>query len=325
MKKQLTRILLFGGSLILFCSTVFAQDDTKTRSITSDDFASQRPAGKTVSAAKRNSRARRATYKYVRQDKKVVRRKNVAQKPQFSKPEKVSEVGVTMWKLRPSRTSDAGYKLPVLVNNLRQMWTAERVNADTPFQAGDRIRLAIESSVSGYLYVINSEIYKNGMFGEPYLIFPASETEDNSVQPGLLVDIPDQREEFPYFIINPKNANYAGELLTVIVSPKPLTNLKTDKDGKIRNLDDLIDLEINAEAEIFSRSDAQDKIYTQTEANAACGAKTRQLTREKSPENPCGAKTRQLTREEPLPQTIYRVKTAAGQPAVAFISLQVSN
>ena len=32
---------------------------------------------------------------------------------------------------------------------------------------------------------------------------------------------------------------------------------------------------------------------------------------------------RQLTREESLPQTIYRVKTIAGQPVVAFIRLQV--
>ncbi len=33
--------------------------------------------------------------------------------------------------------------------------------------------------------------------------------------------------------------------------------------------------------------------------------------------------TRQLTGEEPLPQTIYRVKTIAGQPSVAFVKLNV--
>ena len=74
-----------------------------------------------------------------------------------------------------------------------------------------------------------------------------------------------------------------------------------------------------------SRSDAEDKIYTPAEANSACGAKTRQLVREKSTQNPCGSQTRQLTREEPLPQTIYRVKTRAGQPSVVFVKLNARN
>ena len=152
--------------------------------------------------------------------------------------------------MRPSRSSDNGYKLPVLINNIRQLWTAERVNPETGFQAGDRVRLAIEASDAGYLYVIDSEIYSDGSFGAPFLIFPASTDEDNSVKPGLLVDIPDQTEDLPYFLISPRKDNYEGELLTVIISPKPLTNLKTDKDGKIKNLDQLINLEIDAEAEI---------------------------------------------------------------------------
>ncbi len=325
MKIQLTHIFLFGGLLFLFGSIAFAQDVTQSRSITSDDFIKQRPVNKKARPSDKKQ-INSKTYKFVRQEKKIARRKTVPVKPKAipqSKPAKVSEVGVTMWKLRPSRSSDAGFKLPVMVNDLRQMWTAERVNPDTVFQAGDRVRLAIESSDSGFLYIINSEIYSDGTFGEPSLIFPALTDEDNSVQPGLLVDIPDQTEDFPYFVITPKKDNYAGELLTVIISPKPISNLKTDEDGKITNLDELIELEISADAEIYSRNDTQDKVYTQAEANAVCGSKKRQLTREKSTVNPCGAKTRQLTRQEPLPQTIYRVKTPAGQPAVAFIRLNV--
>ena len=328
-------LLIFGGEI------VSAQKDDKpqTRSITSDDFASQRPAASSAGVKTKNNQTgktnpqkqknRRATYKYVRLDKSVSRAKNVQKKPKVrtnvaaNKPEKVSEIGITVWKMRPSRSSDNGYKLPVLINNIRQLWTAERVNPETGFQAGDRVRLAIEASDAGYLYVIDSEIYSDGSFGAPFLIFPASTDEDNSVKPGLLVDIPDQTEDLPYFLISPRKDNYAGELLTVIISPKPLTNLKTDKDGKIKNLENLFDLEIDAEAEIYSRDDNEDKIYVQAEADAACGAKTRQLTRESSAANPCGTKTRQLTREEPLPQTIYRVKTVAGQPSVAFVKLNV--
>jgi hypothetical protein len=327
MKIKFSLFLLAVSFILGLTSCLLAQDGTKTRSITSDDFNSQRPASQNLNnkTPRQKTPVRRATYKFISQNKKVVRRKSQpAPKPQpVPKAEKVSEVGVTMWKLRPSRSSDNGYKLPVLVNNLKQMWTAERTDTGSIFQSGDRVRLAIESSASGYLYVIDSELLSDGGVGEPFLIFPESDDQDNSVKPGLLVDIPDRNDELPYFLINPKNPNYKGELLTVIISPKPLTNLKTDKDGKIKNLEELIDLENNTDAEIYSRSDSQDKIFSKTEAESACGAKTRQLTREKSAEKPCGEKTRQLTREEPLPQTIYRVKTAAGLPAVAFIQLNV--
>jgi hypothetical protein len=323
MKKTLLHYSIVCGLIFNLSVVALAQDDPPTRSITSDDFSKQRPAGKSKSV-RGNKKTNRATYKFVRRNNPVVRKKNAARKPiTQTKKAKVSEIGVTMWKLRPSRPSDKGYKLPVLFNNLRQMWTAERVNLETAFQAGDRIRLAIESSVSGYLYVVNSELYADGNFGEPFLIFPASLDEDNSVQPGLLIDIPDQTEDFPYFLINPKKANYVGELLTVIISPKPVSNLKTDQDGKITNIEELADLEINSEAEIFSRFDSADKIYTQAEAEATCGAKNRQLEREKRAAKPCGEKTRQLTREEPLPQTIYRVKTSDGQMTVALITLNV--
>ena len=336
MKKRLKLVLFLGSVFLLFVSAAFAQDDTQTRSITSDDFARQRPSGKAGSAASgvkrknppKNQTAPRATYEFVRLDKNISRRKNFQRKPKdkpkkaANKPEKVSEIGVTIWKLRPPRNSDKGFKLPVLVNNVFQLWTAERTNPDTGFQAGDRVRLAIESSAIGYLYVIDSEIYMDGSFGAPYLIFPASSDEDNLVKPGLLVDIPDKAEKSPYFLISPTNDNYAGELLTVIISPNRL-NLKTDNERKIKNIEDLFDLEIDAEVKIYDRTDDKDKIYGQAEADAACRTKTRQLTREGSTANPCGIKTRQLTREEPLPQTIYRVKTVAGQPSVAFVKLNV--
>jgi hypothetical protein len=324
-------LLLFGGE------AVWAQkdDDSKTRSITSDDFAKQRPAasGKqnNKTSAKQKTppkpKIRRAQYKFVKQEKSVVRRKPT-KKPKdtsLSQLTKTAEVGVTMWRMRKPVRTELGPKLPVqMADGSLQMWIPERVGAETIFQKGDRVRLAIESSVVGYLYVIDSEIYSDGRFGPPALIFPDPADEDNYVQPGLLVDIPDQRDDLPYFLIDPKGANYTGELLTVIISPKPLVNLKIDDEGYIKNLDELSDLEENSEVKLFSRNDEQDKTYTKEEANAACGATTRrELIREKSPEKPCGDQTRQLTREEPLPQSIYQVKTVAGQAVVAFVRLQV--
>lgn len=331
MKKQLKRILFLSGLPVLFVSSVFAQDNPKPRSITSDDFIKQRPAAKKPPQRKKSS----PKYNYIRQEKNVVRRKSVKTLPRrptvsAKKAEKIFEIGVTMWKIRPPRESDSGYKFPVSVNNRTQMWTAERVSSDIVFKTGDRVRFAVESSSPGFLYLINSEIYTDGSFGEPIVIFPVSDDEDNSVKPGLLVDVPDRMENPPYFTIETQKNNYAGELVTVIISPTPLSNLKVDKDGKIKNLDRLIELEINADVEIYGIEAGQNGVYTSAEAEAACGSKTRELVRQKSTAgkqklnaNPCGEKTRQLTREEPPPQAIYRVKTQPGLPAVAFIRMRV--
>jgi hypothetical protein len=239
--------------------------------------------------------------------------------------EKVTDIGVTFWKLRPPRAAEAGaFLLPVLDDNKeRKMWLAERVPVDSVFDAGDRIRFAVESSDSGYLYVFGRETYADGSFGAPYPVFSASRTGEAMVRPGMLFDIPDQREDLPYLRMNPKQTNYTGELLTVIVSPKPLNDLQVIEDGKLRNGNDLIDLEFGNVVEIFSRTDAADKLYSQAESESACGVKTRELQRESSPTNPCGTKYRELSREQALPQSIYRVKTAPGQPAVAMIKLAV--
>lgn len=330
-KLQILKPLLVSLALLLsFSICAVAQDDTQSRSITSDDFSSQRPAAKKVSSSK--AAVRRVSYKYVAAQKAIVRRKsgkpiNRTQPNSLNLPGKISEIGVTVWRMREPRRSETNAKLlPVrLTDGKRAMWIPERVNPETNFAKGDRVRIAIESSVSGYLYVIDSETYADGSFGEPFLIFPENKADDNFVEPGLLVDIPDQNEDLPYFLINPKAANYTGELLTVVISPKPLTNLRIDKEGRILNQDNLIELEASVDVEIYSRTDAQDKTYTQAEADASCGSKNRQLVREKSAEKPCGEQTRQLTREEPLPQSIYRVKARTGQPAISFIRLKAGS
>ena len=234
------------------------------------------------------------------------------------------EIGLTIWKLRPALSSDVGQKLPVNISGLIDMWTAERVSTESAFRAGDRIRLAIETPVSGYLYVMNSEISGDGNLGPPTLIFPASPREDNSVVPGMLVDIPDQREANPYFVMNPKKDNYAGEALAIVISPVRL-QMRTDNNGVVKDGADVLAQNTSGDMEVFARTDWSDKLFTAAESEAACGAKLRQLEREKNSKQPCGAASRQLTREDPLPQAIYRVKSVAGKPAVAFIELRTVN
>jgi hypothetical protein len=308
-------------------SPAFAQDETKPRSIDAEDFLKQRPndaAGKptqTGKGVKSTGVKKRPKYDLVPKEQKVTRFKNKTSRPSIktpnpAQPTQFSEIGVTMWRLREARRSDKGAK----IQDGNREWTPVRVGADTVFSEGDKVRIALESSVPGFLYIIDSEIFSNGGFGSPYLIFPAVEGEDNGVRPGLLIEIPDKSLSPPYFTINPKGENYVGELLTVIVSPQPLKNLKIAGDGRIEGIENLAFLEENTEVELYAKADGVGEIYTKAEAEAVCDQKTRQLERVKS--EPC-AKTRQLTREEPPPQNIYRVKSVAGQPAVLFVRLNV--
>jgi hypothetical protein len=229
-----------------------------------------------------------------------------------------------MWKLRPPKKGETGYLMPVvLANKQRDMWLAERMASDTVFKVGDKVRLAVESSTVGYLYVFDRESYADGSFGEPYMIFPESPRDDNSVRPGVLIDIPDQRDDVPYFNINPREANYTGEMLTVLISPEPLKNIVTDAKGRMTNSEMLSLIEGEMDVAIFSRTDAENKIYSKAESESACGPKTRQLERDIIGGKPCGTQTRQLTRDEPLPQSIYQVKGFVGEPAAVFVKLSV--
>jgi hypothetical protein len=309
--KNTIRILL-----CIFAASIAAAAQDGSRSITSDDFVAQRPAAATAVKPKRT------TYRFVRADRNVLRHKT-PRKPRPAGADKFTEIGITMWRLRPRHGNESGYLLPVKGDkDNREMWLSERVPEDTVFKAGDRVRFAIESSTAGYLYVFDRETYADGSFGQPVMIFPEGPDGDNSVRPGMLFDIPDQREDLPYFNMMPRKPNYTGELLTIIVAPKPLTLFKTDNAGKLKNGDALSELEFGAQVEVFSRSDMQNKVFSKAEAESTCGVKTRELRRDKS-DTPCGTGTRQLTRDEPLPQSIYRVKGPAGQPAVAFVKLAV--
>ncbi len=310
--RLLVVLILVSGS------SAYSQDGAQTRSITSDDFVTKRPVAKSPGIRPK----KKPIYRLSSSQTGIRRgRRSPSRKPVKIGRSVLSDIGVTIWKLRPGSAS-AAVTFPVKVEGRVEAWVAERVNSATAFREGDRVRLAVEPSTSGYLYVVNSEILADGNYDDPYLIFPFRD-EGNRVIPGMLVDIPDQKDEIPYFNISAKDPNYRGEMLTVIVSPVPLT-INAERDGKITNVGVLANLEIDADVSVFERTDDDDKVYTTIEADSSCGARSRMLVREKTTgASPCGEKTRQLTREEPAPQAVYRVKTTVGKPAVAFVKLNV--
>jgi hypothetical protein len=325
--KFFSKLVIFLAIMAAAATCLVAQDGMQTRSATSDDFVKQRPEKPKVRLNTSVPVRPRPKYVFVSANKNAVpwkhNKKAPAPKP-ANTPAIVTEIGVTLWKLRPPKANEEGVLLPVKINETtRANWLPERVGPNTIFSKGDKVRFAVESKSNGYLYVFDRETYSDGSVGEPQLIFPASLSQDNTVGPGMLADIPDQHEDLPYFSMSSKKTNYAGELLTVVISPRPWASIRLNGEGFMTNTEDLFALEFGSDVEIFSRTDAADRIYTKTESDAACGAKARQLERDTSTKTPCGTKSRQLTRDEAPPQSIYSVKNFTGQPAVAFVRLSV--
>ncbi|HYO90650.1 MAG TPA: DUF4384 domain-containing protein, partial [Pyrinomonadaceae bacterium] len=139
-----------------------------------------------------------------------------------------SVVGVTVWRLRPSREADEGERIIVHEGSDAATWIPERVPANAGLSEGDRVRLSVEVARTGYLYVIDREQYADGTLGEPYLIFPTTRTlgGDNQVKAGRLVDIPAQEDSPPFFTLKRSRADQVGELLSIIVTPVPLAELE---------------------------------------------------------------------------------------------------
>jgi len=313
--------------MVMMLATIIAagQDDVQTRSILSPDFAGKRAPNSKIAPKIR------LEYKPVRSYNNPSRRVP-SKKPAVpaaassakSTVENTVDIGMTMWKLRPPAENEAGFMFPVVDDKQKKsLWVAERVDSETSFTPGDKVRLAVEATFPGYLYIFDRETYSDGTLGEPYLIFPETLNEDNFLAPGMIVDIPDQREEMPYFNIKIRKPLYTGERLSVIISTRPLTKFAIDDEGKLIDEADLVQMEFESDAQLFSRNDKTDRIYTKSEAKSACGIVTRQLERTKTAGKPCGKAAETLTPNEPLPQSIFRIKTTPGKPALAFVTLRV--
>ncbi len=147
-----------------------------------------------------------------------------------------SVVGVTVWRLRRPTASDSGERLLVQEGTEQEDWIPERISANTRLTPGDRVRVSVEAGRTGYLYVIDREQYADGSFSEPYLIFPTTRTlnGDNKVNAGKLIEIPAQDDGPPYFTLRRSRPDQVAEVLSMLITPEPLTNVEiTDKAQKL--------------------------------------------------------------------------------------------
>jgi len=270
-----------------------AQDtEDQTRDLWDTAFLQKRPAGK-----KQVKRTQPVRYK-------VVGKKTSP--PSSTPATKAAVIGVTIWRLRPSKESDD--------EEVRQLiyqqgeWTPERVSAGSPLSEGSRVQLTIESPRTGYLYVFNREIYADKTFGEPFLIFPTLSLNggDNRVSAGRVIEIPSSQDKPPFYTLKRSSLNHEGETLTVIVTDKPLTELTIGRNA----------LKISAE-QFDSYEKRWGALTQQLELEGGSGAAMNKA------EKAAGEGKKALTQNDSPPQTIYRILAKPNQPLLLTIPLSI--
>jgi len=282
--------------LILLPSLVLAQsvEQRGERKIVSDDFTRNR---------------QQTTAPPKTQKPKIIYRlaSGASTKSKSQTNATVADLGVTIWRLRPTVASDKGARMLVRENNKSAELIPERVEADTIFREGDQIRMSIESPQQGYLYVIDRDLFADGSTGPAMLIYPWANMRggDNRVGPGKLVDIPDQDDSPSYFTARRSTANQAGEMLTIILTSSPLDLPLSDKPLQISNADlSSWEKAWGGFNQRFEMESGAGQTWTHVEQQAAHSG------------------GRQLTREDPAPQTIYRISVANNKALLLNIRLR---
>lgn len=279
-------LLSFMALLGFTIGSVIAFPPQETqRKIVSDDFTKNRreaiPPGSANKPKIVTPRPKRRTYR-------LASSPATKTKPSAA-GDVIAQLGITIWRLRPGDMNDSGRRALLREKGKTLAWVAERVEADAVFRAGDYVRISVESPRTGYLYVVDRDLFADGTTGGAMLIYPWPGV-DNQLLPGRLIDIPGQEDDPNYFAARLTAANQVGELLTFIVTSTPLDLPITEEPsqiatGQMRDWEEMW----GGASERFELEGGAGEAWTQEEQQAAANKGTRQLTR-----------------DDPVPQTIYR-------------------
>ena len=267
------------------------------RNIIPIEFAKMRPAkGQTAPA-------RRAVY-----------RRTSAQSIKWgksAKPDELSQLGLTIWRLRPAKLADAGARMIVQKDAESVEYIPERMPANAPLRIGENIRFSFESPQTGYLYVIDRELYADGTMSKPMLIFPTTRTRggDNKVEAGKLIEIPAQEDRPNFYTLQATRLStvaQTGEALTVIVAPQPLEGVTVGANAFALTNEQVQQWEQqwSAQSETLDLTGGAGQTWTKAEQEAGASG------------------MRYLTQADPEPQTIYRVAAKPGTPLLVKVGLR---
>ncbi|MGH9767352.1 MAG: hypothetical protein ACREAB_07955, partial [Blastocatellia bacterium] len=302
-------LLIAAANLCLIGAAPVRAQDEDARRLWDGAFLKKRAEAKTPSAnssARKTTGYRRATPKkpaaQIPAPQPPASQTSASQNPpSLNNPDEKADgemIGLTIWRLRASRAADSEDTRLLLEDESKKEieWTPERVEADTVFAAGDRVRLGIESPRNGYLYVIDREQYADGTVSDPYLIFPTLRNRDgaNSVAAGKLIELPERSA----FRLKPMRPDYTGEVLTVLVTPEPLKDVKPGSGATKLDSEMVARLESQwaGAVERFELVGGAGKPYTKAEKEAGQDG------------------ARILTQDDAMPQTLYHVSVKPGAP-----------
>jgi hypothetical protein len=316
-KSAKNNLMLRAGlcllSLVIGIQAQSSADEPQStpRKIVSDAFTKNRPQAALTESPRKPSEKQpslvassktkpRRTYRLASQP--------IRKTSQVVKGMAVAQLGITIWRLRPATVTDSGARMLVREKGKSNEWVPERVEADATFSEGDHLRLSIESPQTGYLYVVDRDLFADGTTGEAKLIYPWADlpTGDNEMRPGKLVDIPSQDDDPSYFTARPASGQQVGEILTVIITTMPLDLRISNKPIQIANRDlDKWEKMWGGQSARFEMEGGAGETWTNEEKQAAV-RKGR----------------RQLTRDDPAPQTIYRVSTTDNKAILVNVQLR---
>lgn len=280
---------------ILLATISLAASDTE-RGIVPEDVIDARPPASPAAPAKAKPKPR-----YKALDPRVV--------ASLRHPSAASELGVTIWRLRPASAADTGARILVQEASETTELIPERVSSTSRLNAGDRVRLTLESPEHGYLYVIDRERYASGERGTPYLIFPTTRTRggDNKATGGKLIDIPAQSDRPNFFTLRRSRPDQVEEELTVLLTPEPLDGVNIGENALALSNAQVAAWEKqwgSAKPEVFELTGGAGRTWTRAEQVAAADG------------------TRLLTQDDPPPQTVYRVAVKPGAPLAVEVRLR---
>jgi hypothetical protein len=219
-------------------------------------------------------------------------------------------VGITIWRMRPATSADNRAARAVIdEDGVEREYTPERVAAARPLLEGQKLRIGIETARAGYLYVVDRDEYADKSRSDPYLIFPTARTRggDNRVSGGIVVEIPGAADEPPYFRVERTRPDQTAEVLTILVSPKPIEGIRIGPERLKLSPAQLAAWEKQWMAKSYPLDSPGQagQAYTMAEKEAAEGKKI-------------------LSKDDPLPQTMYRVEAKSGAPVMISLPLTIS-
>ena len=284
-------VMILGGAGLLMPVAQQAQERETTRNLWDSAFINQ---GNKPAVARRSARR---NYRIVTPQVPVT---GVAAD---------SVIGVTLWRLRPSRPWILAKESSHTTGRNRLSGFPERVSSNWKLSEGDRIRISIEAARTGYLYVVDQETYADGSKGEPFLIFPTNRTRggDNLVKAGRVIEIPSQDDSPPYFTLKRARVDHVGENVIVLVTPNPIEGLGIS-DKALRLSDETLaswEKSWGAQTGRLEMANGNGKPWTRQEKEAGADG------------------TRSLKADEPAPQTVYyRPGASRTVPVLVKVELQ---